>query len=109
MLLDSAVLQLVLLLILCPIAQSFGIDMVHFGVVFTLNTMIGLCTPPFGMLFIVTGISGEKMNTIIKRSHAHGFVDGPGADTCNVCAGCHYVAAETLWPIKILVTFLLLY
>ncbi len=68
MLLDSAVLQLVLLPILCPIAQSFGIDMVHFGVVFTLNTMIGLCTPPFGMLlFIVTGISGEKMNTIIKE------------------------------------------
>ena len=68
MLLDSAVLQLVLLPILCPIAQSLGIDMVHFGVVFTLNTMIGLCTPPFGMLlFIVTGISGEKMNTIIKE------------------------------------------
>ena len=67
MLLDSAVLQLVLLPILCPIAQSFGIDMVHFGVVFTLNTMIG-----------------------------------PGADTYNVCSGCHYVAAETLWPIKFL-------
>ncbi len=68
MLLDSAVLQLVLLPILCPIAQSYGIDMVHFGVVFTLNTMIGLCTPPFGMLlFIVTGISGEKMKVIIRE------------------------------------------
>jgi tripartite ATP-independent transporter DctM subunit len=68
MLVDSSVLQLVLLPILCPIAQSYGIDMVHFGVVFTLNTMIGLCTPPFGMLlFIVTGISGEKMKTIIKE------------------------------------------
>lgn len=68
MLVDSAVLQLVLLPILCPIAQSYGIDMVHFGVVFTLNTMIGLCTPPFGMLlFIVTGISGEKMKVIIKE------------------------------------------
>lgn len=68
MLLDSAVLQLVLLPILCPIAQSYGIDMVHFGVVFTLNTMIGLCTPPFGMLlFIVTGISGEKMKVVIRE------------------------------------------
>ena len=68
MLLDSAVLQLVLLPILCPRAQSYGIDMVHFGVVFTLNTMIGLCTPPFGMLlFIVTGISGEKMKVIIRE------------------------------------------
>ena len=68
MLVDSAVLQLVLLPILCPIAQSYGIDMVHFGVVFTLNTMIGLCTPPFGMLlFIVTGISGEQMKIIIRE------------------------------------------
>lgn len=67
-LVDSAVLQLVLLPILVPIASMLGIDLVHFGVVFTLNTMIGLCTPPFGMLlFIVTGISGEKMSTVIKE------------------------------------------
>ena len=66
-LVDSAVLQLVLLPILCPIAASYGIDMVHFGIVFTLNTMIGLCTPPFGMLlFIVTGISKAPMAKVIK-------------------------------------------
>lgn len=68
MLLDSSVLQLVFLPILVPIATKFGIDLVHFGVIFTLNTMIGLCTPPFGMLlFIVTGISGEKMKVVIKE------------------------------------------
>ena len=61
MFVDSAVLQLVLLPILVPIAQQLGIDMVHFGLIFTLNTMIGLCTPPYGMLlFIVSAISGEK-------------------------------------------------
>lgn len=66
-LVDSAVLQLVLLPILCPIASHYGIDMVHFGIVFTLNTMIGLCTPPFGMLlFIVTGISKAPMSKVIK-------------------------------------------
>lgn len=68
MFVDSAVLQLVLLPILVPIARQLGIDMVHFGLIFTLNTMIGLCTPPYGMLlFIVTGISGEKMKVIIKE------------------------------------------
>jgi len=35
---------------------------------FTFNCMIGICTPPFGMLiFIVTGISKEKMSVIIKE------------------------------------------
>lgn len=68
MLVDSAVLQLVLLPILVPIAQSLGINMVHFGVVFTLNTMIGLCTPPFGMLlFVVTGIAKRPMKEIIRE------------------------------------------
>ncbi len=68
MLVDSAVLQLVLLPILVPIAQQIGLDMVHFGIVFTLNTMIGLCTPPFGMLlFVVTGISKVPMKDIIKE------------------------------------------
>ena len=42
------------------------------------------------------------MNTIIKEVMPYGFCDGPGADTYNVCSGCHYVAAETLWPIKFL-------
>ncbi|HWP68990.1 MAG TPA: TRAP transporter large permease, partial [Rectinemataceae bacterium] len=68
MFVDSAVLQLVLLPILVPIARQLGIDMIHFGIIFTLNTMIGLCTPPYGMLlFIVAGISGEKMKLIIKE------------------------------------------
>ena len=68
MFVDSAVLQLVLLPILVPIARQLGIDMVHFGIIFTLNTMIGLCTPPYGMLlFIVTGISGDKMKVIIRE------------------------------------------
>ena len=33
-----------------PVIQQVGIDPVHFGVVFVLNVMIGLLTPPFGML-----------------------------------------------------------
>jgi TRAP-type C4-dicarboxylate transport system permease large subunit len=51
-----------------PLVKSLGIDLVHFGVVIVLNMMIGLSTPPFGMLlFIVSGISGTPLKTIIKE------------------------------------------
>ena len=36
--------------ILMPLVRSLGIDPVHFGVVFTLNLMIGLITPPVGLI-----------------------------------------------------------
>jgi TRAP-type C4-dicarboxylate transport system permease large subunit len=36
-----------------PIAVSLGIDPVHFGVVMVLNLMIGLLTPPVGMVLYV--------------------------------------------------------
>ena len=44
--------------ILAPLAASYGIDPVHFGVVLVLNLTIGLNTPPVGMnMFIVCAIS----------------------------------------------------
>ncbi len=36
------------------IAKVFGIDLVHFGLVVIFNMMIGLSTPPFGMLLFLT-------------------------------------------------------
>ena len=63
--LDTAVMLLVLVPILIPTARALGVDMVHFGVVIVVNMMIGLATPPFGMLLFVinalTGISMKKM------------------------------------------------
>jgi len=63
--LDTAVMLLVLVPILIPTARALGVDMVHFGVVVVVNMMIGLATPPFGMLLFVinalTGISMKKM------------------------------------------------
>jgi TRAP-type C4-dicarboxylate transport system permease large subunit len=51
-----------------PLVKALGIDLVHFGVVIVLNMMIGLSTPPFGMLlFIVSGISGTPLKAIIKE------------------------------------------
>ena len=39
---------------LIPTAKLLGVDLVHFGVLAIVNMMIGLITPPFGMLLFVT-------------------------------------------------------
>lgn len=68
MFIDTSTIQLVFVPIMIPIARALGIDLVHFGLVVTLNMMIGLSTPPFGMLlFITAGISGTPLKTIMKE------------------------------------------
>ena len=66
--LDVSTIQLVFVPMVLPLVKSFGIDLVHFGVVICLNMMIGLSTPPFGMLlFIVAGLGKTKMAGVIKE------------------------------------------
>jgi tripartite ATP-independent transporter DctM subunit len=66
--LDVSTIQLVFVPIVLPVMLKMGIDPVHFGVVIVLNMMIGLSTPPFGMLlFIVTGLSKAKMKDVIRE------------------------------------------
>jgi len=43
----------ILVPVLVPIALKLGIDPVHFGLVLVLNLMIGLLTPPMGMVLFV--------------------------------------------------------
>ena len=52
--LDTAVMLLVFVPMFLPTAKALGVDLVHFGVVVVVNMMIGLVTPPFGMLLFVT-------------------------------------------------------
>ena len=69
MFIDTSVIQLVMIPILWPVAQQLGINVVHFGLVFTFNTMLGLSTPPFGMLlFITSSTSGTPLKDVIRRS-----------------------------------------
>ncbi len=68
MFIDTSVIQVVFIPIVLPLAKSFGIDLVHFGLVVIFNMMIGLSTPPFGMLlFITSGISGTPLKDVIKE------------------------------------------
>ena len=39
--------------IFLPVAQAFGVDPVHFGIILILNLGIGLCTPPVGAVLFV--------------------------------------------------------
>jgi tripartite ATP-independent transporter DctM subunit len=61
--------MLILVPILTPMAASFGIDPIHFGLIFVLNLMIGTVTPPVGVVLFVTskvaGISFEAMSRAI--------------------------------------------
>lgn len=68
MFMDTSTIQLVFVPIMIPVAQALGIDMVHFGLVVTFNMMVGLSTPPFGMLlFITSGISGTPLKGVMKE------------------------------------------
>lgn len=56
---------LVLVPLIFPIAQSFGIDPVHFGVVVTVNFAIGYITPPYGAtLFVSCSLSGKSIREV---------------------------------------------
>lgn len=68
MFIDTMCITLVFIPIVLPLVNALGIDLVHFGVMITLNMMIGLSTPPFGMLlFVVSGISKTPLKEIIKE------------------------------------------
>ena len=68
MFIDTSVIQSVFVPLMIPIATALGVDLLHFGLVCILNMMIGLTTPPFGMLlFITSGVSGTPLKKIIKE------------------------------------------
>ena len=51
--LDTTAALTVLVPVLLPIALKLGVDPIHFGLIITLNLMIGLLHPPFGMVLFV--------------------------------------------------------
>jgi tripartite ATP-independent transporter DctM subunit len=64
--LEGTTILLVIVPVLIPTAQALGIDLVHFGIVVVVNIMLGLITPPYGLLlFIMTRISGSPMKALI--------------------------------------------
>ena len=66
-LLEGITILLVIVPFFIPLAQALGIDMVHFGVVVVVNLMIGLITPPYGLLlFVVASVARAPLLPIIR-------------------------------------------
>lgn len=64
---EALALQVLVLPMLIPVVIQFGIDPVFFGVLSTLNLMIGILTPPMGMaLFVVSRVGKIPVSTITK-------------------------------------------
>jgi tripartite ATP-independent transporter DctM subunit len=67
-LVDVNVSQFVFLPIIMPLVHFYHINLVHFGVMIVLNMMIGLLTPPFGMLLFVTAnVAKVKLQDLIRE------------------------------------------
>lgn len=66
--LDATTILLVIVPLFIPACRELGIDLIHFGVVVVVNTMIGLITPPYGMLlFVINATTGIKLQEIIRE------------------------------------------
>ncbi|MBO6560166.1 MAG: TRAP transporter large permease [Nisaea sp.] len=65
--LESGAILLIIVPIFLPTAEALGIDLVHFGVIAVVNAMMGLITPPYGLLlFIVAAITKQPMIRIVR-------------------------------------------
>ncbi|MBU0745951.1 MAG: TRAP transporter large permease [Gammaproteobacteria bacterium] len=85
--LEGSTIILVILPVLLPTAVALGIDPVHFGVVCVLNIMLGLVTPPYGLLlFMMTKIANVSMRELLTNV----------APFLAVMLGA--LALVTLWP-----------
>jgi len=65
MLMDAVPIMIALAPLLAPIAKQYGISEVHFGLVFVVTCLIGLVTPPVGIiLFMTSSITGVKLEPL---------------------------------------------
>jgi tripartite ATP-independent transporter DctM subunit len=65
--LEGTTILLIIVPVMLPTAQVLGIDPVHFGVVAVVNIMIGLITPPYGLLlFMMVKIADVPLKDIVR-------------------------------------------
>ena len=66
--LDATTIILVIVPLFLPACRSLGIDLVHFGVLIVVNSMIGLITPPYGiLLFVINAVTRIPLRDIIRE------------------------------------------
>ncbi|MGF1868418.1 TRAP transporter large permease [Photobacterium indicum] len=68
MFLEGNAVMIVLAPLLAPVAQSYGIDPVHFGIIFIFNSAIGTITPPLGtVMFTTCSITKVLIEDFVKE------------------------------------------
>jgi tripartite ATP-independent transporter DctM subunit len=68
MFIETSAAIIVLAPILAPVAQHFGIDPVHFGLIMVVNLALGMITPPFGVnLFAACTVARVSLDRIIGQ------------------------------------------
>ena len=73
--LDATTIILVIVPLFIPVCRALGIDLVHFGVLVVVNSMIGLITPPYGiLLFVINAVTGIPLKEIISEIWAFLFI-----------------------------------
>lgn len=67
MLLEPVAALLIMVPVLLPAAVEFGIDPLHFGIVMILNLVLGLLTPPVGLvLYVLSSVTGSPVQTVTR-------------------------------------------
>ncbi len=67
MLLEPVAALLITVPVLLPIAVQFGVDPLHLGVVMILNLVIGLLTPPVGLvLYVLSSVTGASFSQVAR-------------------------------------------
>ena len=90
--LEGTTIILVILPVLLPTAQHLGIDMVHFGVVCVVNIMLGLVTPPYGLLlFMMNKIANVSLRDMVVELLPYLYV------TLGALALITFVPGFVLW------------
>ncbi|MFZ8941023.1 MAG: TRAP transporter large permease [Gemmobacter sp.] len=66
--LDATTIILVIIPLFLPACRDLGIDLVHFGVIAVINCMIGLITPPYGiLLFVINAVTRIPLAEMIQE------------------------------------------
>ena len=69
MFMESSTIILLTMPLLYPIAQSFGVNPIHFGIIVVTNITIGLFTPPFGAnIFVAASTCNLKIEPLMKQT-----------------------------------------
>jgi len=68
MFIESNAAYIMLVPLIAPVAVVYGIDPVYFGFLFVLNLVIGMMTPPVGvLLFVMCGITRISMSEMVRN------------------------------------------